>query len=44
MISPMALVGRLMGKDPLRRTLDPNQDSYRVKSAKSPKEKLEKPF
>ena len=44
MISPMALVRRFMGKDPLRRTLDPNQESYRVRSTKSPKEKLERPF
>lgn len=44
MISPMAMVRRLMGKDPMQRTLDPNQDSYRVKSAKSPKQKLERPF
>ena len=44
MISPMALVRRLMGKDPMQRTLDPNQKSYRVQSMKSPKEKLEKPF
>ena len=44
MISPMAMVRRLMGKDPLQRTLDPNQKSYRVQSVKSPKEKLERPF
>lgn len=44
MISPMAMIRRLMGKDPLHRTLDPNRKSYRVKSVKSPEEKLEKPF
>jgi len=44
MISPMAMVRRLMGKDPMQRSLDPNQDSYRVQSTKSPKEKLERPF
>ena len=44
MISPMALVMRLMGKDPMRRALDPDQESYRIKSSKSPKEKLERPF
>ena len=44
MISPMAMVRRLMGKDPMERSLDPNQKSYRVKSNKSPKEKLERPF
>lgn len=44
MISPMAMIRRLMGKDPMQRALDPNQISYRVQSRKSPKEKLEKPF
>ncbi len=44
MISPMAMVRRLMGKDPMQRALDPNQKSYRVPSARSPKEKLERPF
>ena len=44
MIAPMALVMRLMGKDPMQRAIDPNQNSYRVKSIKSPKEKLERPF
>ena len=44
MISPMAMVRRLMGKDPMQRTLDPDQKSYRVQSTKSPKEKLERPF
>jgi hypothetical protein len=44
MISPMAIVRRLMGKDPMHRALDTNQKSYRVPSTKSPKEKLERPF
>jgi hypothetical protein len=44
MILPMALVWRLTGNDPMRRALDPSQKSYRVKSVKSPREKLEKPF
>ena len=44
MISPMAIVTRLKGKDPMQRTLDRNQKSYRVLSKKSPKEKLERPF
>jgi hypothetical protein len=44
MISPMAIVRRLMGKDPLHRELDAKQNSYRVQSMKSPKEKLERPF
>jgi len=44
MISPMAIVRRLFGKDPMRRMLDSNQNSYRVQSTKSPREKLERPF
>jgi hypothetical protein len=44
MILPMALFWRLRGNDPMRRSFNPNQDSYRVQSMKSPKEKLEKPF
>jgi hypothetical protein len=44
MITPMAMIMRLMGKDPLRRALDRNQESYRVQSTKSPDEKLERPF
>ena len=44
MISPMALVRRLVGKDPMERSLDPDRDSYRVQSTRSPKEKLERPF
>ena len=44
MIAPMAMVMRVMGKDPMQRALDPKQKSYRVQSGKNPKEKLEKPF
>jgi len=43
-ITPMAMVMRLLGKDPMQRALDPSQNSYRVQSTKSPKEKLERPF
>ena len=43
-ISPMAIVMRLMGKDPMQRSLDPDHKSYRVKSTKSPEDKLERPF
>ncbi len=44
MISPMAMITRLLGKDPMRRTLEQKRKSYRVPSSKSPREKLEKPF
>ena len=44
MISPMAMIRRLFGNDPMERALDPSQKSYRVQSKKSPREKLERPF
>lgn len=44
MISPVALVRRIRGNDPMQRAFDPNQKSYRVQSRKSPREKLERPF
>ena len=44
MISPMAMARRLWGKDPMQRVLDPNQDSYRTQSTRSPRDKLERPF
>jgi hypothetical protein len=44
MISPIAIVMRLRGKDPMQRAADPDKDSYRVQSARSPREKLERPF
>lgn len=44
MISPMGLARRLTGKDPMQRTLDPDQQSYRGPSKNSPREKLERPF
>ena len=43
-ITPMAMVMRLLGKDPMQRALDPNRKSYRVQSNRSPREKLERPF
>jgi len=44
MISPMAMVRRIFGNDPMQRTLDPDQKSYRIQSAKKPRENLERPF
>ena len=43
-ISPMALIRRLAGRDPMRRTIEPNARSYRVSSQNNPTERLEKPF
>lgn len=44
MISPMAIVRRLRGKDPMQRAFDPDRASYRVQSTRSPRDKLERPF
>ena len=44
MITPIAVVRRLFGSDPMRRALDTESESYRVTSQKSPKQKLERPF
>ena len=44
MIAPMAMVMRLIGKDPMQRSHESGLQSYRVQSSKSPREKLEKPF
>lgn len=44
MIAPIAMVRRLWGKDPMKRALEPDRDSYRVRSTSSPRDKLERPF
>ena len=42
-ITPMALIMRLLGKDALHRTLD-DRPSYRVKSKANPPKNMERPF
>jgi hypothetical protein len=42
--SPVALILRLLGKDPMRRKLDPTEQSYRVESKTPPDNHLERPF
>lgn len=44
MISPVAMVRRLRGKDAMQRALDPDRASYRVQSTRSPRKRLERPF
>jgi hypothetical protein len=44
MFAPVALVLRIFGKDPLHRKLDEKAGTYRVASAKLPRERMEKPF
>ena len=41
---PVALVFHLLGKDPMRRRMDPSAKSYRIKSEQLPRERMEKPF
>ena len=43
-LTPAALIMRLMGKDPMARRFDENAKSYRIRSEKSPKEHMERPF
>jgi hypothetical protein len=42
--APVALLLRLLGKDPMHRRLDATTTTYRVKSEKPPRERMERPF
>ena len=44
MVLPMGLILRLFGKDPMARKQDASASSYRIKSVREPRERLEKPF
>jgi hypothetical protein len=41
---PVALLLHLLGKDPMKRRLDPSARSYRINSEQLPRERMEKPF
>ena len=43
-ITPVALVMKIMGRDPMKRKLAHDQTTYRVTSARSARERLERPF
>jgi hypothetical protein len=43
-ITPIALMMRLMGRDPMAQRLDPNAKTYRIQAAKPPKVHMERPF
>ena len=43
-ITPMGIVMRLMGKDPMRRELDKSAQTYRVISKVVPKNHIERPY
>jgi hypothetical protein len=42
--SPIALILRLLGKDPMRRKFNPTEQSYRVESKAPPENHMERPF
>ena len=44
MFAPIALLLRILGKDPLQRKLNDEVRTYRVVSEKLPRERMEKPF
>jgi hypothetical protein len=43
-VVPTGLVMRLLGRDPMRRRIDPGAQTYRVPSRKQPERAMEKPF
>jgi hypothetical protein len=43
-LTPTAVVMRLMGKDPMARRFDKNAKSYRIRSEKPSKDQMERPF
>jgi hypothetical protein len=43
-ITPMALIMKILGKDPMKRTLTKDQTTYRVASSKAARKAIERPF
>jgi hypothetical protein len=43
-ITPVAFIMRLIGRDPMARRFDPNAKSYRIPIKKRSKEHMERPF
>ena len=44
LITPIALVMRLFGSDPLKKRFDPNSDSYRITIEPQSNDHMEKPY
>lgn len=44
LITPMGLVNRKMGNDPMRRSLDPSASSYRIKSKVAARDHMERMY
>ena len=43
-ITPVALVMKIIRRDPMARSLEGDAESYRVPSVKAPREKMERPY
>ena len=43
-VTPIGAVMRLTGRDPLRRKFEPRGGTYRIPSARTPRERMEVPF
>jgi hypothetical protein len=43
-ITPVAFIMRIAGKDPMARRFDTSAKSYRILSKKAPKDQMERPF
>ncbi len=43
-VTPIGAVMRLTGRDPLRRAFEPRGATYRIPSARAPRENMEAPF
>ncbi len=44
LITPMGVIMRIAGKDPMRRILDPSINSYRIVCKRKKKQHMERPF
>ena len=44
LFAPVAVLLKLLGKDPMHRKLDAKLQTYRINSKHSPREQMEKPF
>jgi hypothetical protein len=44
MFTPVAMILKILGKDPMHRKLDDNMQSYRIISRTATRENMEKPF
>lgn len=43
-VLPTGMILRCLGKDPMRRQIDPNVETYRIESNASDPERMDKPF